>query len=232
MGARDDIVGTSHLGKGTSNFSDSNTNTSEPNTSGGDHKSDPLGHTNAEEPIGGPSSTAHSNVKEPGFTQESGSEEMGARNDIKGAEDYGAPKQGIATAPRAADSKADAATDTKGTQSAAHPSDDQVVEGEDKQGKEVKDDDGHVLKPGSAEAKVQGKSVLPTDDRPYGNAGIPEVVNKDLKGGAEYKSGKAGMKPPTGAGDNEAGRLEGKDDDQVLEDNGVKITGKSTPAGV
>jgi hypothetical protein len=212
MGTRDDITGTEHLGKGVTN--------SDTNTSNNEYKSDPLGHTNAEEPIGGPSSTAHSNVKEPGFTQESGSEEMGAREDIKGAEAYGAPRQGEATAPRAADSKWEEATDTKKTQSSSDETNDQ---------EEKKDDDGHVLKPGTAEFKVQGKSVLPTDDRPYGEAGIPEVVNKDLKSDKEYKSGKAGMKPPTG--DSESGRLEGKDDDQVLEDNGVQITGKSTPAG-
>jgi hypothetical protein len=218
MGARSDITGTSHLGKGVSDSTPS-TNTE------GEYKVDPLGHTNNEPAIGGPSSTAHSNVKEPGFTSEPTSEEMGARSDIKGA----TPAQGMPTAPRAADSKPADATDTKGTQYTPTSREPDASEKEEVK----KDDDGHILKPGSAEAKVQGKSVLPTSERPYGKTGIPEVVARDLKSDSEYKRGgeKAGMKPPTGSGSGsgEDGRLEGKDDDKVLEENGVTITGK-TPA--
>ncbi|EHL03656.1 hypothetical protein M7I_0300 [Glarea lozoyensis 74030] len=166
MGARDDVTGTSHLGKGVSDSTHSTNTESE-------SKSDPLGHTNNETPIGGPSSTAHSNVKEPGFTTEPSSEEMGARADIKGA----TPAQGIPTAPRAADSKPADATDTKGAQYTPTSREPDSSEKEEVK----KDDDGHILKPGSAEAKVQGKSVLPTSERPYGESGIPDVVEKDLK---------------------------------------------------
>jgi hypothetical protein len=68
-----------------------------------------------------------------------------------------------------------------------------------------KDEDGNALKPGSPEAKVHGKSVLPTSERPYGDAGIPDIVAKDLKSDDAYKSsGKEDMKPPTGS--EESGR--------------------------